>query len=169
MNWKKGFRRIAFVSAVFSTIICAELFIGVTLSTHNAAQFHLQWQKDNLREKLGLSEDISISRENKFYNKKLKEALEEEQRLIAKKNGNFHRRIFSSLALDNEMLTNFQDGFLVNLSKGGLIGLCVAAGLVGGTIGFVFVWLIYLLLGWLVLSFCTDKPKNDLKNKQANR
>jgi hypothetical protein len=53
-------------------------------------------------------------------------------------------------------LEELQKGFWVSLSKGGLVGLCGAVGLVGGIIGFVIVWLIYKFLEWLVLGFCDN-------------
>lgn len=62
-----------------------------------------------------------------------------------------------------ERIAELEKGFWVNLSKGGLTGLCILAALGGGLIGFCAVWLLYKPLEWAILGFCEDRPKNDQK------
>jgi hypothetical protein len=121
MNWKREFRRIAFASAIFTAIVCAGLFVLLTLYKHNDAESYLQKKKS--------VPIVPAAGRVDFYE--------------------------SERPTETE-LKELENGFWVNLSAKGLGGLCVLAGLSGGIIGFVVVWLIYKFLEWLVLGFCDN-------------
>ena len=150
MNWKRGFRRIAFVLALAVAIACVGLSVTFVLDVHDDAQFYLQWKKDNylqsystaLDELLTESDPTTINVPEGF--------------VLEKTEPDFQAYKQEKQEAEAE-IKKMESGFWVNLSKSGLIGLCVAGGLAGAIIGFVVVWFIYRLLEWLTLGFATTQ------------
>jgi len=183
MNWKRGFRRILFVLAIFAAIVCACLSIALVLLIHSDAQSNLRWKEEQYKGKY----ERTITKEQAIAELKRREALstedkaveEEKRRLtlddLLKQTEPVPKELeqdpdfralspqgkqkaiagFQAMQAEKE-LRKLEKGFWVSLSKGGLVGLCGAVGLVGGIIGFVIVWLIYRFLEWLVLGFCDN-------------
>lgn len=214
MNWRRGFRRIAFVSAIFTAIVCAGLSIALVLLIHSNAQSNLRWEEKEQSAKEGqirftlddllkqteskTSSPVSLTTEKRVIpDEQMERLVREEAKGAPKQNSNLSPEEEKELAelrakessarqeslskipteellrmRDEELkrrealskerasaearLEELQKGFWVSLSKGGLVGLCGAVGLVGGIIGFVIVWLIYKFLEWLVLGFCDN-------------
>jgi len=134
MNWKKGFRRVTFVLAIFVAVICAGFTIDIVISKHHRAQNYLRHKQELYRNRPKRIEDLNF------------EVVPEEGRVPTA-----------------EQLKELEKGFWVNLSKEGLVGLCVLAGLIGAVVGFcglwIVVWLLYRLFRWLVLGFVEDEQK----------
>lgn len=160
VNSKKGFRRLAFASAIFIAIVCAGLSVVLVLLIHSDAQSNLQWKQKQFKEKYGENEDsINASKNEKPIEEYTNLTSEQRQRLqeLLKKRRNF---LEDSGAMEAKAeLEKLENGFCVNLSKRGLIGVYTLAALLGGIIGFIIVWLTYKLLEWFVLGFCDDEQK----------
>ncbi len=85
MNWKRGFRRIVFVSAIFIAIICAGLSVVFILSIHTEAQSDLQWKQkqyveqckpiENLPDGFVLDLDAATTSKRKAAEEKLESLL----------------------------------------------------------------------------------------------
>lgn len=136
MNWKRGFRRITFVLAVVVAVICASLTIDIVIIEHHIAQNHLRHKQELYRNRPKRIEDLNFE-----------DLVPEEGKVPTA-----------------EQLKELEKGFWVNLSKKGLVGLCVLAGLIGAVVGFcslwVVVWLLYRLFRWLILGFCGGEGKS---------
>jgi hypothetical protein len=133
MNWRRGFRRIAFVLGVVAAAFFAGSSVLLVLVIHSGAQSQLQWEQERYEElRIPSFEEMRSGRAP---------TLEE-----VKKRAEPHRQRVEEL----------KNGFWVNLSKGELVGVCTLAGVVGAVIGFAAICLAYRLLEWLVLGFCQD-------------
>lgn len=152
VNWKRGFRRIAFIFAIFIAFVCAGLSVVLVLGVRDDAQSCLRWEKENYIE----TYCYGITPEQAQAELERREALSPEDRTVEEKQ---RQPVVEERATAKAQLEELENGFLVNLSKGSLIGLCVVSGLVGGITGFVIVWPTYKLLGWLLLGFCDDEQK----------
>jgi hypothetical protein len=157
MNWKRGFRRIAFVSALFTAIVCAGLSIALVLLIHSEAQSNLRWRKENYIQnsasKLTPDQQKRLAELRAKKTSARQEALSTEDKAVEEEK---RQPFIKEKASEEARLEELQKGFLVSLSKGGLVGLCGAIGLIGGIIGFVIIWLVYKFLEWLVLGFCDN-------------
>ncbi|MBW8042466.1 MAG: hypothetical protein FVQ85_21070 [Planctomycetes bacterium] len=161
VNLKKGFRRLAFASAIFIAIICAGLSVVLVHLIHSNAQINLQWKQNQFKEKYGEHEDsIKALQNEKPIEEYTSLAPEKRQRLqeLLKKQRNF---LEDSGAMEAKVeLDKLENGFCVNLSKNSLVGVYTLAALVGVIIGFIIIWLIYKFLEWLALGFCDDEQNN---------
>jgi len=172
MNWKRGFRRIAFVFVIFIAFICAGLSVVLVLTVRDDAQSFLRWKKENYIKTYcyGITPEQALSElARRVRIKELKDELQKQGVEVHSSEPKLIDLgpITPEEAYEQELkeqqkqevkkeLRKLENGFLVSLSKGGLVGLCGAVGLVGGIIGFVIVWLIYKFLEWLVLGFCDN-------------
>jgi len=167
MNWKRGFRRIAFVLAVFIAFSVACLSVLFILGEHSNAKYWLSKKRIDYFETCGLNfkggqlKNFPYNLTDDFvdgYKTELKKKYSE----LSNRSALSSEELFEQMPAMRELLDS-ENGFLVNLSKGDLIGLCIAGGLFGGTLGFVIVCLTYKLLEWLVLGFRDDKAKDGQK------
>lgn len=172
MNLRRGFKRIAFVLSGIAGIICAGMSVVLVLSVRDDAQSYLRWEKENYIETYHYGITPEQARAELEKRKRIKE-LEDELRKQGVEIPSSEPKLIDLGPLTPEEiysqelkekqrqeaekeLRKLKNGFWVNLSKGSLVGICTLVGLVGGIIGFVIVWLICNLLGWLVLGFCDD-------------
>ena len=165
MNWKKGFRRIAFVSAIFIAFICAGLCVVLVLLIHSEAQSNLNWKKDSYSQNYETQQIAESSNLTEAEQQELafleakKTQLQAATTISVPKGFVLHQEFWQFKQAKQEAeaeIKKLERGFLVNLSKSSLVGLCGVGGIVGGIIGFAIVWLIYKLLEWLVLGFCDN-------------
>lgn len=170
MNWKRGFKRIVLVLAVFIALGAAYCSVGTILEKHSYEKKTLTAKRFDYYDKYGYvgfnkTEDGTVSfvpdNPTKSQRNIHKTRLEKKYKELSDKSTLSTEELFEQIAAISTLL-DLESGFLVNLSKGGLVGLCGVGGLVGGGIGFVIVWFIYKLLKWFVLGFC-DNPKNEQK------
>ena len=170
MNWKRGFKRIFLGLAIFVAIVCAGLSIAIVFDIYSNAQGNLRWEEKQLAEEGEITRALSQIKEEllKIQTSPGKLTPEEQQKLAyLRAKGKYVR--FGTTETQEQILAGLnsrevlearleelQKGFWVSLSKGGLVGLCGAVGLVGGIIGFVIVWLIYKFFEGLVLGFCDN-------------
>jgi hypothetical protein len=163
MNWKRGFRRIAFVIATFIAFITAGLTILFILAVYNDAKGLLTMTSYNYHDKYGyvgfLEKDELISlvpvNPTKSKTNLYKNRLEKKYTELGNKLELSNEEMFEQMPALKTLL-DLEDGFWVNLSTIGLVGICSAAGLFGGISGFLIVWVLYKLLEWLVLGFCDN-------------
>lgn len=169
MDWKRGFRRIALVLAVFIAFSAACLSVLFIFEEHSNAKYRLSIKRNDYFETYGLN--LKGGQLKNFPYNPTDDFVDAYKAELTKKYSELSdRSTLSTEQLFEQMpaistLLDLESGFWVNSSKSGLMGLCVASGLIGGTIGFVIVCLIYKLLEWLVLGFCDepDKPKDEQK------
>ncbi len=165
MDKKRGFRRIAFVLAVVAGIVCAGWGVEGVLVIHDDAERNLRWKQ---KEYTGLHKPVeTLLSEAGFSDKET-----QDYRATREQTQFTREQVLAELKRRKELksptaelrLQELEKGFWVNLSNGGLIGLCGVGGLVGGVIGFVVVWLLYMLFEWIVSGFSDN---NHLQSERA--
>lgn len=169
MNWKRGFRRIALVLAVFIAIGAAYCSVGTILENHSYAKNTLTAKRYDYYDKYGYvgfdERDDGLGfvplHPTKSEMKIYKTRLEKKYKELFDKHSLTTEELFEQRPAISTLL-DLENGFWVSLSKSGLIGLCVAVGLGGAIIGYAVFWLIYKLLEWFVFGFC-DNTKDEQK------
>ena len=133
MNWKRGFRRITFVLAMFMAITFAGLSVDILVAIANFKQCKL----------LPTKETVVIITVHPPIEKKPFDYKERQRPEVVPR--------------------KLKSNYLPSLSKPKLTGLCVAVGLLCGLFGYGIVFLICRVLEWIVLGFCYRKPKAEQK------
>jgi hypothetical protein len=187
MNLRRGLRRITFVLAIVSAIFCAFCAVVLILDEHDSAQSYLRWKQDNFLEKyrvLPPPEGFVIDEPKKedehkplTFDPNLLPKLPTLKRGGKKYHLTFDPNLLTVIdepkkKIAEEELRELKNSFWVNLSKHGLIGLCILTGLGGAAVGFFGTWLvvwfgglaIYKLIRWVVLGF-HDSQDKDVRGK----
>ncbi len=133
MNWKRGFRRITFVLAMFMAITFAGLSVDFLVAIANFKQCKLLPTKETV---------VNITIHPPIEKKPLD---------------------FKEMQRPEVVLRELKPNYLATLSKPKLTGLCVAVGLLCGLFGYGIVFLICRALEWIVLGFCYRNTKNEPK------
>jgi methylthioribose-1-phosphate isomerase len=160
MNWKRGFRRIAFLVGAIAAVTSAALAVTLILIVSASAKDTLEWEELQYEEKYEVETQQEQKRptyEQIMEELDRREALSPEHRAVEERNRALLRKQKEEIQAEKTQakarLEKLGHGFWVKLSRAGLVGICGLAGLVGGGIGFLVVWLIYRLFEWIAFGF----------------
>lgn len=166
INTRRGFRRITLVFAVVASIFCA-FYVGTIPNRkyHVAQTRSKECKYETYMANIRADPNIlaTIDGHAKAERSKLLEAGFSDKEI-----DDYFQEEFRKEA--EIKLIELEGGFWVTLSKPGLAGLCILAGLVGAAAGFGGIWLVYFLIwlvyllislfiSWIVLGFSDTSGK----------
>lgn len=162
MNWKRGFRRIAFVSALVVAIVCAIFSAAIIMEMHDDAKSNLVWNHQQYEKQYqhieNLPDGFILDLDAESVSKLRAEGLSDKeiQDYTTKQTAKLKAE---QIEAKRKIIKEKKSFWLRNY------GLCGVGGLIGGIIGFVVVWFICKMLEWLVVGFCADSPKDKQTSK----
>ena len=159
VNLKRGLRRLVFVLAIPTSILCACLSLGTVQSEYAYAQYKLESAKQGLQH----CEDWRIAN-SWLYNLNLPEVgvTPHQKKLIAAKNQNIYE-----MNMYQRSLIEAKENNWLKLSNSEVNALSIAALLRGAIAGYVGIWALWFggiaiykvgskFISWLALGFRDD-------------
>ncbi len=154
MNLERGFRRITLVLAIVSAIFCGFCAVMLVLDEHEREKSKLNLPEFDVRliPEGDDNKPIPSIETMALIKKDVWDKMSEDEQIATIKADKEHKR------------KKLEESFWVSLSVGGIVFLCILAGLAGAGVGYFGNWLViwfgglgvYKLIRWIVLGFRDD-------------